>query len=62
MSLETLPLLLGALLALCGLAVVADGWLADPAREGDERRRHARADRHRGGEVTVGLGVLAAAP
>jgi hypothetical protein len=61
MSLETIPVLLGALLALCGLAVMADGWLADPAREGDERRRHARTDRHRGGEVAVGLGLVLAA-
>jgi peptidoglycan/LPS O-acetylase OafA/YrhL len=61
MRLELVPLILGALLGLCGLAVVADGWLADPLRAGDERRRHARTDRHRGGEVAVGLGLVLAA-
>lgn len=61
MTLELLPVLLGALLGLCGLVVVADGWLADPARTGRERRRQARAERHRGGEVAVGLGLVCAA-
>lgn len=60
MSLELIPVVLGALLALAGLAVVADGWLADPDRAGAERRRQARAGRHRGGEVAVGLGLVAA--
>jgi hypothetical protein len=61
MNLETLPVLLAVVVGLCGLALVADGWMADPARAGAERRRHARAERHRGGEVAAGLGFLCAA-
>lgn len=61
MTLELLPVLLGLLVGLCGLAFVADGWMADAARLGAERRRHVRAERHRGGEVAVGLGFLSAA-
>lgn len=61
MTLETLPLVLSVVVALCGLALVADGWMADAGRAGAERRRHARAERHRGGEVAVGLGFLCAA-
>jgi hypothetical protein len=60
--LELLPLLLGILVGLVGLALVADGWLPDAVADGGvERRRRPRSDRHRGGEVLVGLGVLAVA-
>jgi len=61
MELELIPRLLAALVALAGLALVVDGWLADTPRRADERRRQARAERHRGGEVALGAGLLCAA-
>jgi hypothetical protein len=61
MELELVPLVVAGLVGLVGLALVADGWAPDAPARVAERRRHARADRHRGGEVTVGLGMLAAA-
>jgi hypothetical protein len=61
MSIELVPLVLGALVALVGLGLVADGWLPDSAPRMAERRRRARAERNRGGEVLIGLGLLALA-
>jgi hypothetical protein len=59
--LEVLPVIVGALVALVGLALAADGWLADAPARVAERRRHARAERHRGGEVAIGVGLVCAA-
>ncbi|HEY0970239.1 MAG TPA: hypothetical protein VGE02_04585 [Gemmatimonadales bacterium] len=59
MRLEQLPILLGAVMALIGLAIVGDAFVAD--RGGPplaERRRRARTERDRVGEGAVGLGVL----
>ena len=62
MRLELLPLIAGALVGLVGVGLVADGWLPDAQGiDGVERRRRPRADRHRGGEILVGLGLLALA-
>jgi hypothetical protein len=61
MELELVPLVLAGLVGLVGLALVADGWLPDAADRVAERRRHARAERHHGGEVAVGFGLLCAA-
>lgn len=59
MSLETVPLVVGGLMLLGGAVLVADGWAAD-RRSPDtrERRRRARAERSRAGEVAVGAGLL----
>lgn len=58
MKLETIPLILGALIAIIGLALIVDSRMADrgPLRE---RRRRRRLERNRGGELLIGLGVLA---
>lgn len=58
MTLETVPLVLGALIALIGLALIVDSRMADrgPLRE---RRRRTRRERDRGGELLIGLGVVA---
>lgn len=58
MQLEIIPLILGGLVVLVGLALVTDGWVADGEPRALERRRRARAERSRGGEVAVGAGVL----
>lgn len=58
MSLETIPLILGGLVVLAGLALVADGLVSDSERRVVERRRRARAERSRVGEVAVGAGLL----
>jgi hypothetical protein len=58
MRIETLPLIVGALIALFGLALVLDARLPDRAPR-LERRRRTRRERHRGGELVIGLGVIA---
>jgi hypothetical protein len=58
MRLETIPLILGALLGLLGLALVFDAWLKDDLIVPQERRRRPRRERHRFGEALVGLGVI----
>ena len=59
MRAETIPLILGVLVALVGLGLLADAWL--PEQVGGfsrERRRTAREERHLGGEATIGFGIL----
>lgn len=58
MKLETIPLILGALIALLGLGLIVDSRVADRS-PGRERRRRMRLERSRNGELLVGLGVLA---
>ena len=59
MRLEDIPLLLGALMALVGLAFIWDAVTPDTGRwQSPERRRRPRAERDRLGESAVGLGVL----
>ncbi len=61
MRLELLPLILGALVALGGLALVADSYLPDSTPRVEERRRRARAERDRRGEAWIGIGFVAIA-
>jgi hypothetical protein len=61
MHVETIPLIVGALMALLGLALLFDAWTPDDVIVRRERRRRSRAERHRGGEAAIGLGVLAMA-
>lgn len=58
MWIETIPLILAAIVALVGVGLVADAVLADGNFVPVERRRRARAERHRAGEFVVGVGVL----
>jgi hypothetical protein len=55
---ETIPLVLGVLVALLGAGLIADAWLPERVLYRSERRRRARAERHLGGEAAIGLGVL----
>jgi hypothetical protein len=58
---ETLPLILGVLIALLGIGILFDAWTPDAASVSPERRRRPRVERHRNGEALIGLGVLALA-
>ena len=58
MRIETIPLILGALVGLVGLGLLADAWLPEHVRFRSERRRRTRAERSLGGESAIGLGVL----
>jgi len=58
---ETLPLILGILVALLGIGIIFDAWTPDAATVSPERRRRPRIERHRNGEALIGLGVLALA-
>ena len=59
MRLEDLPLLLGALMGLVGLAFIWDAVTPDTGRwQSADRRRRPRAERDRTGEFAIGLGVL----
>jgi len=58
---ETLPLILGVLIALLGIGIIFDAWSADAPSVSPERRRRPRIERHRNGEALIGLGVLALA-
>ena len=60
MRIETVPLILGILIALLGIGIIFDAWTPD-AMIAQERRRQPRVDRHRNGEALIGLGVLALA-
>lgn len=55
---ETIPLILGLLVAIVGLAIVADAWLPDELTFRTNRRRQERAERSPGGEGCIGLAVL----
>jgi len=58
-KLELIPLVLGALIALCGLGLVADSRLPDSELRVVERRRRARTERDRAGEAWIGVGLVA---
>ena len=58
MRLETVPLIIGAIVALIGLGILADAWVPERIPGVRERRRRPRTERSLGGEATIGLGVL----
>ena len=58
MRVETIPLILGGLVALVGIGLLADAWIPERVLYRSERRRRARVERHLGGETAIGLGVL----
>lgn len=61
MRIETLPLILGILVAVLGIGIIFDAWSPDAASVSPERRRRPRIERHRNGEALIGFGVLALA-
>ena len=61
MRLELLPIIFGVLVGLAGLGLVLDGYLPDSAPRVQERRRRARTERSRGGEMAIGAGLVAIA-
>ena len=58
MRVETIPLILGVLVALVGLGLIADAWLPENVLRRTERRRKVRAERHLGGEAAIGFALL----
>lgn len=59
MRLETLPLILGVLVALIGVGFLVDSWMVeDASAPHPDRRRRARAERHQKGEAVLGFGIL----
>ena len=58
MRLEILPLIVGAIVCLVGLALVFDAWTPDDVIVKRERRRRPRIERSRGGEASIGFGVI----
>lgn len=60
MRIETVPLIIGVLIALLGIGIMFDAWTSDTI-VAHERRRRPRIERHRNGEAMIGLGVLALA-
>src|SRR5690349_19162710 len=58
---ETLPLILGVLIAMLGIGIMFDAWTPDATVVSQERRRRQRIERHRNGEAMIGIGVLALA-
>jgi hypothetical protein len=61
MRLEQIPLFIGVVVAIVGLGLVLDAQLPEGMSPSRERRRRERAERHRGGETLVGIGVVAMA-
>lgn len=61
MRLEFIPIILGILVALVGVAIIADAYLPDSDTRVAERRRRARAERNRYGETAMGVGLIAIA-
>jgi hypothetical protein len=55
---EVIPLILGILVAVVGLAILADAWLPEDLPFKWERRRRERTERSLGGEALIGIGVL----
>lgn len=58
MRLEIVPLIIGAIVGLLGLALVVDAWTPDDIIVKRERRRRPRVERSRGGEAAIGFGIL----
>jgi multisubunit Na+/H+ antiporter MnhG subunit len=58
MRLETIPLIVGVIVCLIGLAIVFDAWTPDDVIVKRERRRRPRLERSRGGEAAIGLGII----
>ena len=58
MRVETIPLILGGIVGIVGLAILADAWLPEEMSFNQERRRQERSERSISGEACIGLAVL----
>ena len=58
MRLEHIPLVLGLLFVIAGVALIADALLREQPLMMTDRRKRSRAPRHRGGQVAIGVGTL----
>ena len=58
MRLEVIPVIIGVLVCLIGLALVFDAWTPDEIIVKRERRRRPRIERSRGGEASIGFGII----
>lgn len=58
MRLEHIPLILGLLFVVAGVALIADALLREQPLMMTDRRKRSRAPRHRGGQVAIGVGTL----
>jgi hypothetical protein len=58
MRLEIVPLIIGIIIGLVGIALIFDAWTPDEVVVKRERRRRPRIERSRGGETLIGLGVI----
>jgi hypothetical protein len=59
MSIEFIPVILGAVVCLIGLGLIIDAWTPDDIIVKRERRRRPRVERSRSGEASIGVGVIA---
>src|SRR3954467_11902538 len=57
-GLELIPLVVGAIVGLIGLALLFDAWTPDDIIVKRERRRSPRLERSRKGEAMIGLGGI----
>ena len=55
---EMIPIVIGVVVALIGLAILADAWIPEKLSTQSDRRRRARTERSIGGEAAIGLAVL----
>jgi hypothetical protein len=55
---ETIPIILGVIVGLMGVGLLLDAQLPDSTVK-RERRRRKRIERSRGGEMLIGLAMLA---
>jgi hypothetical protein len=58
MRLEHIPLILGLVFVVAGVALIADALLREQPLMMTDRRKRERAPRHRGGQVAIGAGTL----
>jgi hypothetical protein len=58
MTLELIPVIVGALVGLLGIGLLFDAWTPDDIIVKRERRRVPRIERSRAGEAWIGLGVI----
>lgn len=58
MRVELIPIIAGVFVGLVGLGLVFDAWTPDDIIVRRERRRRPRIERSRGGEASIGLGVM----
>ncbi len=58
MKLEQLPIIIGVLIAIMGIAIALDAWQAGGVGPLRERRRRTRVVPHKAGQTLVALGTL----